>query len=292
MEMHKILLPVTFSDRCYFAAHYAASLACRYQSELILFHAVGPPVVGYGSVEALAYSSSEDLLPQRIKNAEEALLRFAEEDFFQGLRMTRKVVTGDPAHAIGKYAHEEKVDLIVMPTHGYGPFRRFLLGSVTAKVLHDVDCPVWTGPHIEDAPADVPTSVHRILCAVDFGLQCRQILKWACSLAGDLHASLALLHVVPLFEVRLGSFYFDAEWREHLMREARECLTGTAEDCGLHADMLVETGEVAHTVDEVAARERVDLLIIGRSHQPGVIGRLRTNAYHIIRDSPCPVVSI
>jgi len=40
----------------------------------------------------------------------------------------------------------------MMPTHGLGGFRRFLLGSVTAKVLHDADCPVWTGVHLERAP--------------------------------------------------------------------------------------------------------------------------------------------
>ena len=33
----------------------------------------------------------------------------------------------------------------MMPTHGCGPLRRFLLGSVTAKVLHDVSTAVWTG---------------------------------------------------------------------------------------------------------------------------------------------------
>ena len=38
-----------------------------------------------------------------------------------------------------------------MPTHGFGPLRRFLLGSVAAKVLHDAQCPVWTSVHT-DAP--------------------------------------------------------------------------------------------------------------------------------------------
>jgi hypothetical protein len=36
--------------------------------------------------------------------------------------------------------------MILMPTHGYGPFRQMLLGSVTAKVLHDSKCPVLTEP--------------------------------------------------------------------------------------------------------------------------------------------------
>ena len=51
---------------------------------------------------------------------------------------------------IVELAHESPDQtVILMPTHGYGPFRRFILGSNTAKVLHDADCPVWTGVHLE-----------------------------------------------------------------------------------------------------------------------------------------------
>jgi len=62
------------------------------------------------------------------------------------------LLKGDPAECIVRVAQENAVDLIVMPTHAHGRFRRFLLGSVTAKVLHDTDCPVLTGVHHEDKP--------------------------------------------------------------------------------------------------------------------------------------------
>jgi nucleotide-binding universal stress UspA family protein len=50
------------------------------------------------------------------------------------------------------HALAENASLIILPTHGYGPFRRFLLGSATAKVLRDADCPVLIGAHMEHAP--------------------------------------------------------------------------------------------------------------------------------------------
>jgi nucleotide-binding universal stress UspA family protein len=46
------------------------------------------------------------------------------------------VHAGDPAQNLVQLAHAEAVDLIVMPTHGHGPIRRSILGSVAAKVLH------------------------------------------------------------------------------------------------------------------------------------------------------------
>ena len=50
------------------------------------------------------------------------------------------VQEGDPAVNIADYASENGIDLIMMPTHGYGKFRSLLLGSVVSKVLHDADC--------------------------------------------------------------------------------------------------------------------------------------------------------
>jgi len=56
---------------------------------------------------------------------------------------------GDPAQQIVEYARTTDVDLIMMPTHGYGRFRAALLGSVTAKVIHDSLCALWTSAHIQ-----------------------------------------------------------------------------------------------------------------------------------------------
>ena len=62
------------------------------------------------------------------------------------------MLEGDASEVITKYAAEHGTDLIMMPTHGYGVFRGLLLGSVTAKVLHDAVCPVWTAVHVEETP--------------------------------------------------------------------------------------------------------------------------------------------
>ena len=192
--------------------------------------------------------------------------------------MRRVVLEGDPSGSIVDFAHNEKCDLIVMPTHGYGPFRRFILGSNTAKVLHDADCPVWTGVHLEDAPSAQSISIRNVLCAVDLGPQSGKTLAWATHLAQEFGARLTLLHAMSCGP---GSQPAAAEELRTLLGEA-----------GAEGEMLLETGEAAKTICDAAARLRSDVLVIGRGSAAGVFGRLRTNAYAIIRQSPCPVVSV
>ena len=102
-------------------------------------------------------------------------------------------------------ARGASVDLVIMPTRGLGSVRRFLLGSTTAKVLHDVDCPVWTGVtgsapgHVEDEP-----QLRQVACAIDFGPASGGIIRWAGALAQALRASLTILHASPQLEPVIG----------------------------------------------------------------------------------------
>ena len=54
-----------------------------------------------------------------------------------------------------------------MPTQGRSRIRQFLIGSVTAKVLHDSECPVLTGSHLEDTIDFPDFRAKSIICAVD-----------------------------------------------------------------------------------------------------------------------------
>ena len=105
----------------------------------------------------------------------------------------------------------------MMPTHGYGLFRTLLLGSVTAKVLHDTPCPVWTGVHVEDAPAVSPEFA-TVMCAVDRTEDSIATMRFACRLAHDNQARLFLVHAIPGAEVAPEK-YFDADLRAYLEQE-------------------------------------------------------------------------
>ena len=142
LDLERILLPVDFSERSYGAARYAKALACRFQSELHVLHVLDLRIYGMLGL-GMDESTASAFAPEQRIAADSKLEAFLAEDL-QGLSVKRVLLVGDPGREIVKYAHSHKFGLIVLPTHGYGPFRQFLLGSVTAKVLHDADCPVWT----------------------------------------------------------------------------------------------------------------------------------------------------
>jgi len=176
----------------------------------------------------------------------------------------------------------------MLPTHGYGGFRRLILGSVTAKILHAAECPVWTGVHMEHVPRLEDISIKRILCAIDLESQSCPTASWAKKLAAEFGAELAIVHAVP--EAKEGTGLRNST--QDLINQATEKVQAVQACVGTEARVFVIADEVASAVCGCATREKADLLLIGRSVKDGVLGRLRANAYSIIRQSPCPVVSV
>jgi nucleotide-binding universal stress UspA family protein len=289
LNLSRILAPVEFSPRCHGGVLYAQALAARFRSEIVLLHVVVPPTNSFSALEAMAYSSAAELARELYAERTASLAEFPCEAP-AGVR--RMVIEGDPARTITGYAASERCDLIVMPTHGYGPFRRFLLGSVTAKVLHDAGCPVWTGPHMEEARSSPNGEFHQVACALDLGPHSRAVLCYAGRLAGALGAELTVLHAIPASATRLGGFYFDPDWRIQLTNTARERIEFLLRDVGLSARVAIESGETPVAVCSAAKDAAADVLVIGRGSTPRAHGHLPTNSYAIVRQAPCAVVAL
>ncbi len=284
----KILLPVDFSGRAPGAAHYAKTLACRFKSEVTMLHVVQPFSVFSGA--EMGDPGLGRWMETRKADATRNLESFMADEF-NSLPVERIVAEGDPATEIVKLAHEGRFDLIVVPTHGYGPFRRFILGSVTAKVLHDADCPVFTGTHIAEAHAVPPTFLRSVLCAVDLGPQSDKTVSWAARMAEAFQARLSVVHALPPLAAGQAR-YFDPGWRVMLERQAKEQLQELIGRLDVKADLITTQGQVQEVVKEAARAVQADLVVIGRHVGSGILGRLRAHAYAIIRESPCPVVSV
>src|SRR6185436_13454497 len=145
LAIKNILFPIDFSERCCGAAPFVQSMASRFGSKITVMNVMYPFwQTGMGDAAGAIPIDTDEL-----KRDLEARLSGAFVREFAGLPVQRIVEVGEPADVINRFARAEGVDLIMMPTHGYGPFRSLLLGSVTAKGLHDAECPVWTTAHME-----------------------------------------------------------------------------------------------------------------------------------------------
>ncbi len=131
ITFQRILFPVDFSKQDHEAAPFVKAMAERFHSEVILLHAAEFFPMGYGTPDAIVLEPMVNL--ESLMNSRREQLNQHLSADLTGLCVRRTIELGDPAKEIAKYAHDQKVDLVMMPTHGYGPFRRFLLGSVTAK---------------------------------------------------------------------------------------------------------------------------------------------------------------
>jgi nucleotide-binding universal stress UspA family protein len=206
-----------------------------------------------------------------------------------GLKVGTVTLGGDPAYKIVEFAEDNAVDLIMMPTHGCGLFRSMLIGSVTAKVLHDAKCPVWTATHAEEQQSrEIP---HTILCAVDGGPRTVELLQWACRFSQRLGATLRVLHVVPPVSDWLA-LPSERELQEEVRQEARVNIEALLKSAGVAAPSRVAVGKISETITEEARQEGADLVLIGRGASQEVLGRLRTHVHAIIQNAPCPVLSV
>ncbi|MBI3680027.1 MAG: universal stress protein [Acidobacteria bacterium] len=287
--LNQILFPVDFSNRCRGAARMLDALHDFLQPEVTLAHVLPPPHFEY-SMADLGGGLIQEYTTARTEQVRKDLEYFLDEEL-KHYKIRRVLLEGDPARKLVEYAHNHQIDLVVMPTHGYGGFRRFMLGSVTAKVLHDADCPVFTGVHMEDAPEPEEIQIRTVAAALDLGPLSPKILRWAAELAGVARAKLVILHATPSVEGMAGE-YFEPNWKERFAEEAGRRIAELQQTAGADAEVRIEAGDASTCVCELARKAKADLLIIGRGSTAGVFGRIRAHAYSIIRQSPCPVVSV
>lgn len=275
----RMLFPVDFSQPSEAMAPRVATVAKHFHAGVTLLH-----VLPANPVDEHRRLTQEDLSAFGWPH-------------FTGMATAQAIVEGDPAHAILKFAREQRIDLIMMPTHGFGPFRRFLLGSVTEQVLRDAPCPVWTDAHSEMERGTRPAldgqaeklPVKSVVCAVDFSEESQPTLRWAADFASDTSAKLTIVHAVPM---SVPTAEMPLDYTPQMEEAAREQLAKLQKAVGTHADALVITGEVSHALHDAVEDVHADLLVIGRRADSGGWTHVMDHAYPIVRNSPCPVVSV
>jgi nucleotide-binding universal stress UspA family protein len=202
---NKILVPLDGSDVSEWALTPAMQLAKAYQSEVIFLRCTFPfymttPVMALEYEWAWSESTQGDLQLEAKEYLDEVGERFNQP----GVAVETIAVEGDPASMIVDTAVDEDVDLIVMSTHGWSGFKKWMLGSVTERVLYSGYCPVLI--------IHSPEAIHRMAITLDGSDLAEKALEPGLALAAGLKASVSLLRVSEPLPVGVNSaLQFDWE---------------------------------------------------------------------------------
>ncbi len=293
MPCRKILFPIDFSGATLSMVPYVRDMAQRFAATVTLLNAFNL-VTDYNLAPSLdgTYNSEPNAIPytpalQELRRHREERLEEFSRTHFSNVSRTARIEDGDPATVIEWVTQRESTDLIMMPTKGLGRFRRLLLGSVTAKVLHDISCPVLTSAHEPDPALASHGSYRSIVCAVELSSEAEVVLKAAGLLAQAYGARICLLHIEP-------SSHEHAEGASaQSVKHAFDQVLGTeGRKVCLDATVRVLDAAIREGIRRAVIEETADLLVVGRGHHRGNFSRMWSHLYTIIRESPCPVLSV
>lgn len=302
-SVHRILVPIDYSDNSRLALRYAAPIARHFGARLTLIH-----------VDAVTWRDADMqniplvLPPQEVaERTVNDLMKIGREELrwafagdFKGTAIARR---GEPAQEIVAAAVELGIDLIVMSTHGHGGgLRRTLIGSVAERVVHAAPCPVCTfQENVSIRHPNYPSGGpvwRNIVVPVDFSECSRQATRLAAAVAVATGARLTLFHVVNLSETRLVhpllSFkVIQAERRA----EAMTRLTQWAEKEVRHGIPVTPVVRVGIPSAALLMRGlqwlKSDLVIMG-THDYSWWKRLMEGGTtgELVRHAPCAVLSL
>ncbi len=142
MEIKNILFPTDFSDGSAQALAYAVDMAKRYGAKLHVVHIIYDVAKATGWY--VPHVSVNQMYDEIKQGAQKEIERFGVEEL-SGLKdIERSVITGVPHEEIINFVKKNKIDMIIMGTHGRKGIDRILFGSTAAQVVRFAPCPVLT----------------------------------------------------------------------------------------------------------------------------------------------------
>jgi nucleotide-binding universal stress UspA family protein len=291
-----ILCPIDFSVSSNRSLGMAEQLAKDLETELTVIHVVDTRLPSLGHLYPL-----ENILQESRRRAELEMAAKKKESTKLS-RARWEVVEGIPHRAIVEYSRKGGIDLVVMGGHGYTGVERLLLGSVTEKVLHQIEIPilvVGTPAGGADEPF-VAKPLRTILVAVDLGPGSDLAIEYASALAKRYGSKLLAVHVVsPLADVLGGPLWpaapeltrLSGELRTKRTEEMQKLVNASSLE-GVETETLISEGEPPESILGLAADRHVDLLVMGAHGHRTEFGWLGSTCHRVTRACPCPVLAV
>jgi nucleotide-binding universal stress UspA family protein len=295
MTIRSIVCPTDFSDASRHAMDHAVAMARWCSARIVVLHA--HHAVSAADSALFNAGGGGPHLESEVLVAERSELAAAVDSMRAGgVAVEGEIVSGPPAETITAFAASTSADLIVIGTQGAGGFKHLVVGSVTETVLRRARCPVLTVPPGAQSTSTLPFK--RILCPTDFSESSLAGLRLAVSFAQQGEATLTLMHVIDdpdeneLFVARRYDVHHHRALREqHALDQLRTLAPDVAHDWALK--LRVAQGNAYDQILEVAAQERVDLIVVGvQGRKPMDLMLFGSTTNQIVRRATCPVLTV
>jgi nucleotide-binding universal stress UspA family protein len=277
-----ILVPTDGSKCAQAAVGYAEDLATRYESRV---HALC--VADSRTLENAP--RSDQTKQERAELAERTCNELSES----GIEVEQAVRTDIPHKAILRYVSEQDIDLVVMGTHGRTGVERYLLGSVTEKVVRLSDVPVLT-VKAED-PGGVTYPYTDILVPTDGSEGAEAAIGPAVDIASTYDARVHALSVIDTMamgvDVRSDMIL---ETLEESARSAVETIDEQAAHASVSAvETAIQHGYPYRAIRSYVEENDIDLIVMGTHGRSGIERYLLGSvAEKTVRTSPVPVMTV
>jgi nucleotide-binding universal stress UspA family protein len=298
VQLRSVLVATDFSTASDNALHHAISIARYFHSELYLVHVVSSLGLTMAGPEAISTAAS---LAQR----DGALLerRLILDGTLRDLHHRTIIREGDVWEQLENVLRRERIDLVVVGTHGRTGVIKLALGSIAERIFRHAFCPVLTVcPHSPTkAELPPPKEPRPLLYPTDFSDASLAALPYAISFSNQLKAPLILVHMQSHIPSTEGTRWYAADDAMRERKKAEIAAAQKLEDLTASAGLeikplcIAKVGNATEGILSAARATRATCIIMGlhrkknidfASHLPW------STAYEVVCDADCPVLTV
>jgi nucleotide-binding universal stress UspA family protein len=296
ISLENVLYATDFSAISESAFPYATAICRAFGSTLHIAHVFSDTtlMIMTAGADNISYEAlSDDALGSAQQKVDQIAARLGE------IPNRTYVRHGGVWENLSEIAAENKIDLIVVGTHGRGGLGKLLLGSVAEDILRHAPCPVLTvgqgvcghaklpevyGASRELAPPELGP-LH-ILYATNTTPERPRVAQVAVSLAAHFDARLTLMHVFDCAKQKCQPESVEEEIRK-LHHEVAKGIT-----LQYQPDVLIDFGCPWKCIVKTATEREADLIVLGAQAVDGTTHVPWSTVHRVVAHASCPVLTV
>jgi len=293
MQFRSIICATDFSNFSNRTIPYGVAIAREFEAKLYVCHVIDLSAVTiYGEFQL-------DPVGQQLRIKQEAQSHLTKIPGLDQVQWEPLITVGQPAAEIARLVDEKGVDLVITSTRGHSGLKRFILGSVTQRLIRTLNCPLLAVQSPEEGFLEKDVSgirLKKILIGCDFSEDSILAMSYGLSLAQEFEAELHLIHVVepPAYQELLkpADSLQDSVFTDALKEKLNGLVPQDARNwCSLKAAIL--RGQPYEELVAYALTQEMDMIVLGvRGY--GLVRSLLMGSTtdRVVRRSPCPVLTV